>query len=118
MKKKTKTVKPVKETLYVDGKAERVKPKTINDVLGIKEHKYSTSDRDEYQSSLERMTLWELHRHALEDIGVRPNSERRRMTKTLLGEFDKHQRNIRSNQTEQPKQPKMTKEAQRLMNPY
>lgn len=106
------------ESLYIDGKLDKPKPKTINEVLGIQEHRYATNNRDEYQESLKAMTLWELHRHALEDVGVRPNSDRRRMTRTLVEEFDKHQRVVNASQAPAPKQPKMTKELERLLNSY
>ena len=62
---------------------------TLKDRINIKSFKsFGALSEEEYLEKLRKMNLADMHSHAVKN-GVRPNFDRKRMTKVLVSEFRK-----------------------------
>lgn len=65
---------------------ETKQPRTIYEILGKKQHRYKTTDQEEYKTFLKSMSLAELQSHAYE-CGILPIDNRSQLTERLIREF-------------------------------
>lgn len=78
---------------------------------------YKTENVEEYMQKIKAMNLSDLHVHAI-DLGIRPHSDRRRMERLLIQEFNKAKSNFLAacNQYKQPESEESKSKKQKLLD--
>lgn len=74
--------------MQTTGKRDGDKPSFFEQVGFSNFSKFNAKTEEEYLTKLKGMNLSDLHTHAVK-LGVRPNSDRKRMEKVLVQEFRK-----------------------------
>jgi hypothetical protein len=72
--------------MQVDGVFNKHGVKSLDELLGTRQEKYSTRDIEEYEFKLNEMNTSDLHTHATQ-VGVLPNQDRAVLVRRLLREF-------------------------------
>lgn len=85
MAKVKSKVKPLEQT---DGRNDRTKARSIDEILGNAKSRYRQQTVEEYQAYLEQLNLSDIQKHA-QSVGLIPVADRKTLVGRLIKEFRK-----------------------------
>jgi len=108
--------KKLKELKQTDGKAEPVKPTTLDQIWGNTGlTKYGTSDVEEYKEYIKGLNRTDIHNHALE-VGIIPIDNMEILFSRLEREFIRHVSSFQAPGKTEQKQKKISKEVAKILS--